>query len=266
MLDSKSLRQAKLEGRKLAMVTAYDYPFAQLAAQAGADLLLVGDSGANVVLGMSSTRVIGMAEMLVFVAAVRRGAPEIHLVGDLPFGADANPELALENSRRMIQAGASSVKLEGPQYQVIEALVAQGIEVVGHLGLLPQTAVSFKKVAKEAHQQEQLIAEALKLQELGICALVLEHIPEELGARVSALLDIPVIGIGAGAACDGQVMVLHDLLGLSAKIPSLAHGFGDLRTHALRALQDYVNWVRQSSDLKALRSAETENSTKIYGS
>lgn len=266
MLSANSLQTAKSQGHKIAMVTAYDYPFAQMAERAGADMILVGDSGANVVLGMASTRDIGMEEMLVFVSAARRGAPSTHIIGDLPYESETTPELALHNSRRMIAAGATSVKLEGARFEIVQHLCSHGIEVVGHLGLLPQTATSFKKAARETHEQEQLLRDALELERLGICALVLEHIPEELGQSVSEALRIPVIGIGAGSHCDGQVMVLHDLLGISERIPSLAFGFGQVRTVAQSALQEYVNWVRSSSDLKALRSTESQNLGPYGGS
>lgn len=266
MLSALSLKTAKAQGQKIAMVTAYDFPFAQMAERAGADMILVGDSGANVVLGMASTREIGMDEMLIFVAAARRGASSTHIIGDLPFESETTPDLALVNARRMIAAGADSVKLEGARFEIVQHLCSQGIEVVGHLGLLPQTATSFKKAARESHEQEQLIRDALELERLGICALVLEHIPEELGKRVSEALRIPVIGIGAGPYCDGQVMVLHDLLGISERIPSLAYGFGQVRAEAQSALQDYVNWVRNSSNLKALRSTEPQSQGPYGGS
>ena len=150
----------------LVVATAYDFPFARILQEAGVDVILVGDSLANVVLGLPSTRDIGMDEMAVFVAAVVRGAPDTHVTADMPFGSDAVPEAAVRHARRFIDSGAASVKLEGTKLEVIRALVAAGIPVMGHLGVLPQTAISFKRVGKSAESQKQLKADAHALQDI----------------------------------------------------------------------------------------------------
>jgi len=215
--------------RPLSMVTAYDSTFAAIAVEAGIDVLLVGDSLANTMLGMGRTAQVGMDEMLHHLRAVRRGAPEACVVADLPFGADATPELAAANSIRFREAGADAVKLEGCFPDRIEAIRAEGIEVVGHLGLLPQTAVSLKQVGRSDEERDRIVAEARAVEEAGCCAFVLEHIPAELGKIVTESVSIPTVAIGAGPHCAGQVLVMHDLLGLSARQPPFAKARIDLR-------------------------------------
>lgn len=238
----------------LSVLTAYDFPSARLCEQAGVDAILVGDSLANVVLGYDSTRDIGMVEMEVFTGAARRGAPQTHIIADLPYGADETVELALENGRRLIEAGADSVKLEGTPFAQIEALVQAGIPVVGHLGLTPQTASNYKQVGRTPEEARQLLLDATRLSELGCIALVLEHIPSELATQVTRSLSLPTIGIGAGVDTDAQVMVFHDALGLlGSYVPPIAHNFVSAHTLLASGIQQYHQWAQSRTPLQDLK-------------
>lgn len=222
--------------RPLSMITAYDATFAAIAVESGVDALLVGDSLANVMLGFPRTASVGIAEMVHHARAVRRGAPDATVVVDLPSGSEATPELALEHSRMLIEAGADAVKLEGCFEAVVSNLTESGIAVMGHLGLLPQTAVSLRQVGRTPQEKARLLDEAHRIERAGAFAVVLEHIPAALGEEVTARLGIPTIGIGAGPGCAGQVLVLHDLLGLSSRQPPFARARVDLRGAARAAL------------------------------
>lgn len=232
-------RFAQPDSHPMSMVTAYDAPFAALAHEAGIDVLLVGDSVANTVLGHARTGDIGMPEMLHHVGAVRRGAPEACILADMPLGSDHGVENALRNAKALVAAGADAVKIEGTPLDEIRALAQAGIAVCGHLGLLPQTATSLKQAARDEATQALLLEDARALQEAGCVGIVLEHIPSELGGRVTEALRIPTIGIGAGPDCRGQVLVLHDVLGLSTRRPPFAKAWADLRGAALEALRQY---------------------------
>lgn len=247
MTFTESLLQARMSGNLLSMVTCYDAAYAVLCAEAGVDLLLVGDSVANAVLGHAHTAEIGMAEMLHHTAAVRRGAPEARIVADFPYGADGTVELALANGSALTRAGADAVKLEGAKFAQVQALVAAGIPVVGHLGLLPQTAKSLRQAGRDPEEAARIRQEARDLEQAGACALVLEHIPSSLAGEITGMLSIPTIGIGAGSDCSGQVLVLHDLLGLSARRPPFAKAFADLRTATREALSAYSRAVKERS-------------------
>src|SRR5690606_724021 len=167
------------------------------------------------------------------VGAVRRGAPATHIIGDLPFDTDRDPDTALWHARRLIAAGADSVKLEGAKLDVIRHLVAHGVAVVGHTGLTPQTAKSFTKVGRTEQEAQQVFTDAQAIQEAGAFMLVLEHIPYALGARITGALRIPTIGIGAGADCDGQVLVINDALGLGDYWPPFSRQYA----HASQTLE-----------------------------
>ncbi|GIU94641.1 MAG: 3-methyl-2-oxobutanoate hydroxymethyltransferase [Gaiellaceae bacterium] len=210
------------EGRPIAMVTAYDAPGARLAGEAGIDILLVGDSAAMTVLGHDSTVPATMEEMLMLTRAVARAAPRPLVVADMPFGSyQVSDEDALRNAIRFVkEAGADAVKLEGagPTLSRVRALVGAGIPVMGHVGLTPQSATmlgGFKAQGRTAERALQLLADARALEAAGCFSLVLEAVPAPVAARISERLAIPTIGIGAGPGCDGQVLVWHDLLGLS---------------------------------------------------
>ncbi len=212
----------ELKSRKgrgsLVMLTAYDYPSAKLAADAGVDVLLVGDSLGMVVLGYDSTVPVTLEEMLHHTKAARRGAPELHMVADLPYLSDATPERALAAAERLVkEGGADSVKLEGPKLEAVRALVSAGVPVLGHLGLTPQTASSlggYKVQGASPAAAKKLLEDALALERAGAWGVVLEMVPMPLAALISEQLAAPTIGIGAGAATDGQVLVFHDLIGL----------------------------------------------------
>lgn len=228
----------------LVVCTAYDHAFARVLERAGVDIILVGDSLANVVLGLPSTRGVGMPEMELFGAAVRRGAPNTHVCIDLPYGADATVETAVRNAARLVEIGATSVKLEGSKPGVIEALVDGGVPVIGHLGVLPQTATSFRKVGTAAEDRERLLAEARTIRDAGVCAMVLENVDPETAREITLAVDVPTIGIGAGTATTGQVQVLHDILGLAGKSPPFAKSFADIASAAETAVREYAEWVR----------------------
>lgn len=231
-LTLTDLRAASGEGRKLAMVTAYDAPTARIADAAGVDLILVGDSVGNVCLGFDSTLPVTMAMMRHHLEAVARSHPRAFLMADLPYlSYHLSPADALRNAGSLIRAGAQAVKLEGGRKRLdaIKALVDADIPVMGHLGLTPQSLHAmggYRVQAKEAIPALRLLDEAHALQDAGCFALLLEGIPAELARRATASLTIPTIGIGAGPHCSGQVLVFHDVLGL---IPG--HGPKFVRTY-----------------------------------
>jgi 3-methyl-2-oxobutanoate hydroxymethyltransferase len=236
---------ARFKRVPLVMATGYDFPFARILEEAGVDVILVGDSLANVVLGLPTTREVGMDAMALFVGAVGRGARDTHILADMPYGSDADPAAAVANARRFLAAGAHSVKLEGPKYEVVKALVAEGIPVVGHVGLLPQTAKSLKQVGRDPSERDATLRAAEGLADAGVIALVLEHMASDLAAEITRRMPVPTVGIGAGPDVDGQVLVLHDFLGMHAgNYPPFAKAFADLHGAALAGAKDYCRAVR----------------------
>lgn len=216
-----ALADAKRAGRKLAMLTAYDAVFARVFDRNGADLILVGDSLGMVVKGLGSTLPVSVDDIAYHTAAVARGLKRALLIADLPFQADATPERALEAATRLLQAGAQMVKLEGAGHKLetIRFLVEREIPVSGHLGLTPQSVLrlgGFKVQGREERAAAKLREDALAIAEAGASLLVLECVPSALAAAITAASPIPTIGIGAGPGCDGQVLVLHDMLGLDS--------------------------------------------------
>lgn len=216
-----ALADAKRAGRKLAMLTAYDAVFARVFDRNGADLILVGDSLGMVVKGLGSTLPVSVDDIAYHTAAVARGLKRALLIADLPFQADATPERALEAATRLLQAGAQMVKLEGAGHKLetIRFLVEREIPVSGHLGLTPQSVLrlgGFKVQGREERAAAKLREDALAIAEAGASLLVLECVPSALAAAITAASPIPTIGIGAGPSCDGQVLVLHDMLGLDS--------------------------------------------------
>lgn len=198
----------------IAMLTAYTCPVARGIEQAGVPIILVGDTVGMVEMGFDSTRDVTLEHMEYHIGAVRRGAKETHIIGDLPYLTDKDPETALASARRLMAAGADSIKLEGPKLDVIDYLGGHGIPVVGHTGLTPQTATSFKKVGITDSDAKRVREEAKAIQDAGAFMVVLEHIPYALAETITKSLHIPTIGIGAGPDCDGQVLVINDALGL----------------------------------------------------
>jgi 3-methyl-2-oxobutanoate hydroxymethyltransferase len=252
-LPLTELAELKRRGQKLAMVTAYDFPSGRIADEAGVELVLVGDSAGMVVLGNESTVPVTMDELLMLTRAVVRGAKRPLVIADMPFGSfQASDESAVENAVRFVkEAGADAVKLEGagPTLSRVQAIVGAGVPVMGHVGLTPQSATmlgGFKAQGRTADKAERLYEDALALEAAGCFAIVLEAVPAPVAARVTEALEVPTIGIGAGAECDGQVLVWHDLLGLYAgKAPRFVKRYADLAGEARRALEAYVEDVRE---------------------
>ncbi len=246
------LVQAKRDGRPLVMITAYDYPSGRVAERAGVDLVLVGDSAAMVVLGHSSTVPATMDEMLMLTAAVTRACRRPLVVADLPFMSyQVSDEDALRAAGRFLkEAGADAVKLEGagPMLARIRAIAGAGIPVVAHLGLTPQTATSqggLRAQGKTAQAALRLLHDAHAAEAAGAFALVLEAVPAAVAERISSELEIPTIGIGAGAGCDGQVLVYHDLLGLGeGSLPRFVEQYASLGELAVEAVGRYADDVR----------------------
>lgn len=243
---------SKEDGKKISMLTAYDYSTAKLLDEAGVDTILVGDSLGMVMLGYEDTLSVTMEDMLHHTRAVARGVKNAFVVGDMPFMSyHITVEEAVRNAGRFIkEAGADAVKLEGGEDVVdkIRAIVKAQIPVVGHLGLTPQSVNmfgGFKVQGKSEAQAKKLIEEALLLQEAGCCAIVLECVPEKLAKIVSEKLSIPTIGIGAGKYCDGQVLVIQDMLGMySDFVPKFVKKFADVGTSMKEAVAAYKKEVQ----------------------
>ena len=236
----------KLKGPPLAVLTCYDYPTARLLDEAGLDLLLVGDSLGMVVLGLPDTTGVTMEDMLHHVKAVVRGAKRVPIIADLPFHSYTTPEEAVKNAKRLMEAGAQAVKLEGgvsmmPQ---VKAIIAAGIPFVGHIGMLPQSVVEeggYKKKGKTPEGAALLLADALALDEAGALACVLESMVPEVAAMITQKVKMCTIGIGAGKACDGQVLVTPDLLGSFPWFrPPFAKARADVAGETLRAVREYI--------------------------
>jgi 3-methyl-2-oxobutanoate hydroxymethyltransferase len=252
-LPLTELAELKRRGQKLAMVTAYDFPSGRIADEAGVELVLVGDSAGMVVLGNESTVPVTMDELLMLTRAVVRGSKRPLVIADMPFGSfQTSDETAVENAVRFVkEAGADAVKLEGagPTLSRVQSIVGAGVPVMGHVGLTPQSATmlgGFKAQGRTAEKAERLYEDALALEAAGCFSIVLEAVPAPVAARVTEALEVPTIGIGAGADCDGQVLVWHDLLGLYAgKAPRFVKRYADLASEAKRALEAYVDDVRE---------------------
>ena len=245
----------KRKGEPISVVTAYDFPTARFADQAGVEILLVGDSVGTVMLGYESTLPVTMEDMLHHVRAVTRAKPSALVVGDMPFMSyQVSTEQAVQNAGRLVQeGGADAIKLEGGARvaEAVQRIVEAGIPVMGHLGLTPQSVLAFggyKVQARGEADQERLLADAKTLERAGCFSLVLEGIPARLGAAVTRELTIPTIGIGAGLQCDGQVLVTHDLLGLfHGHQPKFVRRYAELGTATREAFARYV------ADVKARR-------------
>ncbi len=237
----------KAAGEKITMVTAYDYPAARLVDRAGVDIILVGDSLGMVVLGYEDTTKVTMDEMLHHSRAVARARPRALVVGDMPFGTfQASPDDAVRNAVRFVQeGGAEAVKLEGGQAVASAAasIVAAGIPVMGHIGLTPQSVHAlggYRVQGRTSEAESQLLRDAASLEAAGVFAVVLEGIPLKLGRRITEALRVPTIGIGAGPYCDGQVLVLHDLLGFfDGFAPKFAKPYADLNTVIVEAVERF---------------------------
>ncbi|WP_017727998.1 3-methyl-2-oxobutanoate hydroxymethyltransferase [Halalkalibacterium ligniniphilum] len=252
MKTTASFRKMKKNGEKIAMMTAYDAPSARLVEEAGSDLILVGDSLGMVVLGYDSTIPVTVDDMVMHTKAVRRGASNTFIVTDLPFFSyhSTFSETAAHARRYMQEAGANAVKLEGngDVIETIRQLTSGGVPVMGHLGLTPQAVGvlgGYRIQGKNLEAAQQLLDDAKKIEAAGAFALVLECVPEQVGSLVSEQLEIPVIGIGAGAGCDGQVLVYHDVIGYgSAHVPSFVKQYTNVSESIRQALTSYTEEVK----------------------
>ncbi|MFC5695046.1 3-methyl-2-oxobutanoate hydroxymethyltransferase [Pseudomonas sp. GCM10022186] len=246
-----TLQELKLKSEKIAMLTAYDATFAQAACQAGVDVLLVGDSLGMVLQGHDSTLPVSVTDMAYHTAAVKRGNQGALIISDLPFMAYASLEQTFANCAALMQAGAHMVKLEGAAWLAdpIRLLAERGVPVCAHLGLTPQAVNilgGYKVQGRQEAQARQLRADAMALEQAGAAMLLLECVPSELAAEITQSVRIPVIGIGAGSATDGQVLVLHDMLGLSltGRAPKFVKNFMEGQTSIQAALAAYVKAVK----------------------
>jgi len=251
-ITTHTLAEMKEAGEKISMLTAYDYTMAKLLDRAGVDVLLVGDSASNVMAGHETTLPITLDQMIYHASAVVRAVQRALVVVDLPFGSyQGNSKEALQSTVRIMkEAGAHAVKLEGGR-EVVESIVrilTAGVPVMGHLGLTPQSIYKFGTYsvrAREEAEAERLIEDAKALQEAGCFALVLEKIPSVLAAKVASTVQIPIIGIGAGSGVDGQVLVMHDMLGLNSDFsPRFLRRYLQLDQAILEAVAHYVSDVR----------------------
>ena len=254
-LTTTKIRQMKQQGEKITMLTSYDYTLARLVDEAGVDMLLVGDSASNIVCGNQYTLPITLDEMIFLTKGVVRAAQHALVVADMPFGSyQVNGDMAVANAIRMLkESGTDAVKLEGGQEiaDAIRRMVKAGVPVCGHLGLTPQSVNQFGGYglrAKEEAEADKLLADARLLDEAGCFCIVLEKIPAALAARVTAAVSCPTIGIGAGAGTDGQVLVLHDMLGLNQGFkPKFLRQFAHLAENIQSAVGDYITAVKDSS-------------------
>ena len=248
------LREKKQGGKKITMLTTYDYPMARLVDEAGIDIALVGDSLANVVLGLDSTVDVTMDDMIHHAKAARRGIKYALFIGDMPFGSYGIPKDAVRNATRFVkEAGCDAVKLEGgyDAVEVTKAIVGAGIPVLGHIGLTPQTASQkggFKVQGKSAEAAKRLIDEALALEKAGSFAIVLECVPDLVAKMITEKLSIPTISCGAGIYCDGQVLVTNDMLGLFDRYtPKFVKKYVNLWPVILEALKKYKEEVESGA-------------------
>ncbi len=275
MKTLNDFQRMKKDGERIVMLTAYDYPSARLAEGAGVDVVLVGDSLGMVVLGYDSTVPVTMADMIHHTRAARRGARDTFLITDMPFLTyQVSPAQALENAGRLVQeGGCEAVKVEGgeeiaPQ---VRALVRAGIPVCAHIGLTPQSATAlsgYKVQGRTAEAARKLLHDALALEEAGAFMIVLECIPVQVAEMIGKRLSIPTIGIGAGVACDGQVLVFHDTLGLFERfVPKFVKQFDTLAVKAREALGSYADEVRSGAfpGPEHTFSMKDEELQRIYG-
>jgi 3-methyl-2-oxobutanoate hydroxymethyltransferase len=245
----QNLIASKASGHRQAWLTAYDYPSARLLDESGIDLILVGDSLGMVVLGQKDTIDVTLDDIIHHLKAVRRGVTRAPVAADLPFGSYETPHQALASARRLVEAGADAVKLEGALSEHVTLLVSSGIQVIGHLGMLPQHVREeggYHRKGKTASEAEALLQAALDLQSAGCCALVLELVDAGLSQAISSKMDIPTIGIGSGPSCDGQILVTSDLLGLQPWFrPSFVKPKADLATPFQAAVKEFIQDTKE---------------------
>lgn len=252
-ITTQTVVEMKQRGEKISMLTAYDFTMAQIVDQAGIDIILVGDSASNVMAGFETTVPITLDHMIYHTSCVVRGAKQALVIADLPFMSyQVTPKEALISAGRMMkEAGAHAVKMEGgtPIIETVKKIVDAGIPVMGHLGLTPQSIYKFgtyKVRAQDDHEADDLIRDAKLLEEAGCFSIVLEKIPAGLAQKVTQSLSIPTIGIGAGAACDGQVLVIHDMMGMNQGFnPRFLRRYANIHSVMTEAVQHYIKDVKE---------------------
>jgi 3-methyl-2-oxobutanoate hydroxymethyltransferase len=247
MAGKAQLQEMKRGGRKISVLTCYDYPTALWEEEAGVDVVFVGDSVGTNVLGYASETEVTMEDMAHHLKAVRRGVREAYLLADLPFGSADTPGDAVENGRGLVSLGADGVKLEGFKPEAVRALSGEGLDVWGHLGLTPQFHRERALQAKTAESAAELVSRSLELEGAGADFLVLEAVPEEVAAAVTRRLSIPTIGIAAGRCTDGQVIVVSDLLGAADLELRHVDRLADSKADGVRAIRAFVEGVREGS-------------------
>jgi 3-methyl-2-oxobutanoate hydroxymethyltransferase len=226
--------RSKKGREKVTMLTAYDYQVAKILDEIGIDLILVGDSLGMVVQGYPDTKSVMLEEMLYHTQAVARGASRTPIIGDMPINSYNTVEEAVTNAKRFLDVGAHGVKIEGNRPEIVKALIDVSIPVMGHVGMLPQSAETYRVKGKTTEEAEQIFQDALSLDRLDVFSMVLECIPESLGKRITAHVQTPTIGIGAGKYCDGQVLVINDLLGYNQEFkPRFVKRYANLN-HAIK--------------------------------
>ncbi len=249
-MSAPRIRGMKAKGEKIVCLTAYDVLTGYLADAAGADVVLVGDSVGNTVLGYETTLPVSLLDIIHHVRATRRGVSRALLVADMPFGSyGASVAQAVMSATELVKAGADAVKLEGTYLEEIEAIRKTGVPVMGHVGMTPQSVHNFGgfRVQGKGEDGDRVLNEAREIADAGAFAIVLELIPAALSARISEALEIPTIGIGAGPSCDGEIQVIHDLLGLAPETFKHTKRYVDGRQLFSEALERYVNDVRSGS-------------------
>ena len=231
---------------KIVVLTAYDYSNAKLCEEAGVDIILVGDSLAMVFQGNEDTKSVKMEEMLYHTKAVARGAKKTLIIGDMPINSYNTPELTLKNAKLFLEAGAHGVKIEGSKPEIISTLLKNNIPVMGHIGLLPQTAKQYKVQGKDKESAEKLVKDARELDNLGVFTLILECIPTQLAKEITESTKCKTIGIGAGPHCNGQVLVINDMLGLYDKFtPKFVRKYANLHDIIKEAINNYKKDVEE---------------------
>jgi 3-methyl-2-oxobutanoate hydroxymethyltransferase len=244
MSFQEEIRQKKAK-EKIIMLTAYDYQMARILDQSGIDLILVGDSSGMVVQGYATTREVTMADMIFHVRAVARGAKETPIIGDMPINSSNTAGEGLRNAKLFIESGAKGVKIEGYKPDVIKALMDEGIPVMGHVGMLPQAAEEYRVKGKDPEEARKMMQDALDLDRMGAFSIVLECIPQNLAKRITESTRAPTIGIGAGRYCDGQVLVINDMLGFDESFrPKYVKTYANLN----KTIRDAVTRFKREVD------------------
>jgi 3-methyl-2-oxobutanoate hydroxymethyltransferase len=241
--------QDEIKGKKgkekIVMLTAYDFQVAKILDESDIDMILVGDSLGMVVQGQTSTRNVTMAEMIYHTKAVARGAKNTPIIGDMPIDSYRTAKESLANARKLLEAGVQGVKIEGYIPQAIEALSNEGIPVMGHVGMLPQTAEAYRLKGKKPEEAEQILQDAMRLDRLNVFSMVVECVPENLAKQITESVKSPTIGIGAGRYCDGQVLVINDMLGLDESFkPKYVKTYADLSNTIENAVREFKREVK----------------------